>query len=100
LRGRADFEGDTTRGPRKGERDGIEYHFITPDVFATLVKEGKFIEHATFAGKSYGTSVQAVKDVTAKGQACVLDIEMEVLFFLLFLPRLFTLNMRLTRRRA
>ena len=42
-----------------------------------MVKNSLFIEHATFAGKSYGTSIQAVKDVTAKGQACILDIEME-----------------------
>lgn len=39
--------------------------------------DNKFIEHATFAGKSYGTSIQAVKDVVNQGRACILDIEME-----------------------
>ncbi|TGZ81909.1 guanylate kinase [Ascodesmis nigricans] len=67
----------TTRPPRAGERDGIEYHFVTPDHFTQLIADNKFIEHATFAGKSYGTSIQAVKDVVNKGRACILDIEME-----------------------
>ncbi|TGZ84310.1 guanylate kinase [Ascodesmis nigricans] len=67
----------TTRPPRAGERDGIEYHFVTPDHFTQLVADNKFIEHATFAGKSYGTSIQAVKDVVNQGRACILDIEME-----------------------
>lgn len=43
-----------------------------------MVDNNAFIEHATFAGRSYGTSIAAVKDVTAKGRACILDIEMEV----------------------
>jgi guanylate kinase len=69
---------DTTRAPRAGETDGVEYHFTTPEGFQELVKENAFIEHATFAGRSYGTSFAAVKDVTSKGRACILDIEMEV----------------------
>ncbi|KAI5791369.1 P-loop containing nucleoside triphosphate hydrolase protein [Pyronema domesticum] len=67
----------TTRGPRAGETDGVEYHFVTPEKFQELVAENAFIEHATFAGRSYGTSIAAVKDVTKQGRACILDIEME-----------------------
>ncbi|KAL9001180.1 MAG: hypothetical protein Q9169_000364 [Polycauliona sp. 2 TL-2023] len=68
---------DTTRAPRAGERDGIEYNFTTKESFLKLVDEGGFIEHAQFGGNYYGTSVKAVKDVAEEGQICVLDIEME-----------------------
>ncbi|KAI5778414.1 P-loop containing nucleoside triphosphate hydrolase protein [Geopyxis carbonaria] len=67
----------TTRGPRAGEKNGVEYHFVTLEEFEQLVKDGAFIEHAQFAGRCYGTSIAAVKDVTAQGRACILDIEME-----------------------
>lgn len=73
----ANESADTTRLPRAGETNGVEYHFVTAEVFKELIDEGKFIEHAEFAGRRYGTSVQAVKDVVNKGRACVLDIEME-----------------------
>lgn len=68
----------TTRGPRPGETNGREYHFTTPAAFGELAETGAFIEHATFAGKSYGTSYEAVSEVLEAGRACVLDIEMEV----------------------
>ncbi|KAL8983061.1 MAG: hypothetical protein Q9205_002591 [Flavoplaca limonia] len=67
----------TTRAPRSGERDGIEYNFTTKESFLKLVDEGGFIEHAQFGGNHYGTSVKAVEDVAEKGRICVLDIEME-----------------------
>ncbi|KAL8779523.1 MAG: hypothetical protein Q9213_006892 [Squamulea squamosa] len=68
---------DTTRAPRSGERDGIEYNFVTKESFLEIVDEGGFIEHAQFGGNYYGTSVKAVKDVAEEGRICVLDIEME-----------------------
>ncbi|KAH0614919.1 uncharacterized protein H6S33_000555 [Morchella sextelata] len=67
----------TTRLPRAGETDGVEYHFTTREAFEALVAENAFIEHAQFSGNCYGTSVKAVKDVAAKGLVCILDIEME-----------------------
>ena len=69
---------DTTRSPRPGEKDGVEYHFTTKDAFLRLVDEGGFIEHAQFGGNYYGTSVEAVRDIAEKGRICILDIEMEV----------------------
>jgi guanylate kinase len=42
------------------------------------VNNNAFIEHATFAGRSYGTSFAAIRDVLSQGRACILDIEMEV----------------------
>lgn len=56
----------------------MQYHFVTKERFAELVGQGAFVEHATFSGNCYGTSVAAVKDVAEKGRVCVLDIEMEV----------------------
>lgn len=73
-----DRKADTTRAPRSGERDGIEYNFTTTESFLKLVDEGGFIEHAQFGGNHYGTSVKAVRDVAEEGRICVLDIEMEV----------------------
>ncbi|OMH81058.1 Chitin synthase 7 [Zancudomyces culisetae] len=66
----------TTRAPRKGETNGIEYHFVTRDEFLEGVKKNEFIEHAEFSGNLYGTSIKAVKDVIDSGKTCVLDIEM------------------------
>jgi guanylate kinase len=44
----------TTRAPRPGEKDGVDYHFLTKDRFAKLLKAGKFLEHARVYGHSYG----------------------------------------------
>ena len=68
----------TTRGPRAGEENGREYHFVTRDDFQKLIEANGFIEHAQFGSNLYGTSVQAVKDVRERGRTCILDIEMEV----------------------
>lgn len=68
---------DTTRNPRDGEEDGREYYFTTKDSFKELVDANGFIEHATFGGNCYGTSVAAVKKVAEQKRICILDIEME-----------------------
>jgi hypothetical protein len=70
----------TTRGPRAGEENGREYHFVSREDFQKLVEANGFIEHAQFGSNLYGTSVQAVKDVRERGRVCILDIEMEVSF--------------------
>ncbi|KAI9220836.1 P-loop containing nucleoside triphosphate hydrolase protein, partial [Blastocladiella britannica] len=66
----------TTRSPREGEKDGVNYHFVDQAAFDKLVGDDAFIEHAEFSGNSYGTSKAAVKSVTDAGKICVLDIEM------------------------
>lgn len=68
----------TTRGPRAGEENGREYHFVTKDEFQELVDKNGFIEHATFGSNSYGTSIKAVEDIAKQSRTCILDIEMEV----------------------
>jgi guanylate kinase len=69
----------TTRKPRQGEVDGVDYHFITAHDFEIMVKENKFIEYATFSANSYGTSFEAVAQIKKKGNnmICVLDIDRE-----------------------
>ncbi|KAJ5591606.1 Guanylate kinase [Penicillium hispanicum] len=67
----------TTRAPRAGEVDGVNYFFVDRPAFANLVAEGGFVEHATFGGNQYGTSKQTIQDQTAKGLVVLLDIEMD-----------------------
>ncbi|KAJ3711223.1 guanylate kinase [Lentinula raphanica] len=65
----------TTRSPRPGEQDGVQYHFVTREKFLDLLQENAFIEHAEFSGNFYGTSFQTVKEVHERGRRCILDIE-------------------------
>ncbi|KAL7275646.1 guanylate kinase [Rhizina undulata] len=67
----------TTRSPRPGETNGVEYYFVSREKFEELIAQGAFIEYAQFSGNYYGTSIQAVKEVAEKGRVCILDIEME-----------------------
>ena len=67
----------TTRQPRPGERDGVEYHFVTKEMFTKLVSEGAFLEFATFSGNNYGTSRAAVESVQQEGKICILDIDVQ-----------------------
>lgn len=61
----------TTRSPRKGEEDGVDYHFVTKDQFQKI----EFIEHSTFAGNQYGTSKSALSE---NEKFCViLDLNLE-----------------------
>jgi guanylate kinase len=67
----------TTRGPRTGEVDGREYHFLTEDEFQRRVDAGDFLEFATYAGNRYGTLRSAVDDRLDAGRSVVLEIEVQ-----------------------
>jgi guanylate kinase len=67
----------TTRAPRPGEVDGEHYHFATPERFAEMVEAGELLEHATYAGASYGTPRAPVEAKLAAGIPSVLEIEVE-----------------------
>ncbi|KAI1632438.1 guanylate kinase [Biscogniauxia mediterranea] len=67
----------TTRAPRAGEADGVDYHFVTAAEFEELAARGGFVEHARFGSNRYGTSRRALEDQAAAGRVVVLDIEME-----------------------
>ena len=65
----------TTRQPRQGEEDGVNYHFIEKTVFERMVKENKFIEHANVSNEWYGTSVGSIGAVRNANKVCLLDID-------------------------
>lgn len=65
----------TTRPPRPGETDGVDYHFVDPDEFERLVAAGAFLEHARVFDRAYGTSKEAVERQRAAGNDVVLEID-------------------------
>ena len=67
----------TTREPRPGEQDGVDYHFVSKQEFERLVREGAFLEHAEYRGNLYGTSLAAVEGPLAAGQDLLLEIEVQ-----------------------
>jgi guanylate kinase len=67
----------TTRAPRAGERDGVEYHFLTREEFDRKVAAGEFVEHADYAGRSYGTLRCELEARMREGVPVVLEIEVQ-----------------------
>ena len=67
----------TTRQPRPGEREGVDYHFLAPDEFDRRVAAGEFLEHATYSGNRYGTLRAEVERRLAEGHPVVLEIELQ-----------------------
>ena len=67
----------TTRPPRAGERDGVDYHFLTSGEFERHVKNGDFVEHATYSGNRYGTLRSELERPLARGVPVVLEIEVQ-----------------------
>jgi guanylate kinase len=67
----------TTRAPRPGERDGVDYHFLDRAEFDRRVALGEFVEHADYAGRSYGTLRSELEDRVRAGVPVVLEIEVQ-----------------------
>jgi guanylate kinase len=67
----------TTRKPRPGERDGIDYHFLTPEQFGERVAAGDFVEHATYSGNMYGTLRSELERRAQERSPVVLEIEVQ-----------------------
>jgi guanylate kinase len=67
----------TTRKPRAGELDGREYHFLAPERFRELVREGAFIEHAEVHGNMYGTLRAPMEEALARGEIYLLEIDVQ-----------------------
>ena len=65
----------TTRAPRTGETDGVDYFFITEEQYQKLVEQDAFLEHATVHGHSYGTLKSQIVEKLDKGLNVVLDID-------------------------
>jgi guanylate kinase len=66
----------TTRPRRPGERDGREYHFLTPQAFQEQVGSGNFLEHVVYAGHHYGTLRSEIESRLAAGVSVVVEIEL------------------------
>ena len=67
----------TTRNPRPGEQDGVDYHFLAPEVFDARVAQGDFVEHAAYSGNRYGTLRSELERHLAAGVPVVLEIEVQ-----------------------
>jgi guanylate kinase len=67
----------TTRQPRPGEHDGVDYHFLTPEQFERQVASGDFVEHAQYSGNRYGTLRRELERPLADGRPVVLEIEVQ-----------------------
>ncbi len=67
----------TTRAPRAGEVDGVDYHFVSQERFAAMRDQGAFLEWAEVHGNFYGTSREAVLAQLAQGVDVILDIDVQ-----------------------
>jgi guanylate kinase len=67
----------TTRQPRPGEVDGIDYHFLSDEEFDRKVTAGAFVEHAAYSGRRYGTLRSELERRTSAGIPVVLEIELQ-----------------------
>jgi guanylate kinase len=67
----------TTRPPRAGEEDGVDYHFLTDADFQRRVDAGEFVEHATYSGRRYGTLRSELERRLRAGHPVVLEIEVQ-----------------------
>ncbi len=67
----------TTRAPRAGEVDGVDYHFLSDADFDRKVAAGAFVEHAAYSGRRYGTLRSELERRTSAGVPVVLEIEVQ-----------------------
>jgi len=67
----------TTRAPRPGEVDGVNYSFVSRERFEELLAQGHFLEHASYDGNLYGTPAAPVEAARAAAQDIVLKIEVQ-----------------------
>ena len=65
----------TTRAPREGEVNGVNYHFISKEEFEERIKSGAMLEYAEFCGNYYGTPKKEAEEVLNAGKNLILEIE-------------------------
>lgn len=70
----------TTRQPRKGEVDGVQYYFISRDKFLEMVDSGELLEWAEYSGNFYGTPLSSVRDHIDAGNQVILEIDVQGAF--------------------
>ncbi|MFT5726246.1 MAG: guanylate kinase [Desulforhopalus sp.] len=67
----------TTRNPREGEVDGVDYHFVSRDTFGQMIADNIFLEHADVHDNFYGTSHAAIEEQLQDGFDVILDIDVQ-----------------------
>jgi guanylate kinase len=67
----------TTREPRAGERDGVDYHFVSRAEFLAMIEQERFLEYAEVHGNLYGTSIDAIGVQLLEGLDVILDIDVQ-----------------------
>ena len=67
----------TTRAPRPGEVNGVNYHFITKEDFLSRLEHGDMLEYTEYCGNYYGTPKKEAEEVLASGKNLILEIEVE-----------------------
>jgi len=65
----------TTRKPRPGEKDGVDYHFVDEPTFQAMRERGDFLESAQVHGNHYGTAKKVILDAVARGDDIILEID-------------------------
>ena len=101
----------TTRKKRRGEADGVDYFYISEEIFKRMIEQGQFVEWAQVHGHYYGTSKEFVNDKTGTGLDCLLDIDIsgakmlkkvyaEGIFIFVIPPSLQELKARLSKRQT
>jgi guanylate kinase len=65
----------TTRAPRPGEKNGVDYHFVDDATFLAMRGRGEFLESAEVHGYRYGTSKRVITDALARGDDLILEID-------------------------
>lgn len=67
----------TTRKPREGEVDGVNYNFVTREEFERMIAHGELLEYAEYVGNYYGTSLKVIREHLEQGTDVLLDIEVQ-----------------------
>lgn len=67
----------TTRPPRVNEIDGVDYHFVSEEMFVKMVERGEFVEWALVHGNRYGTAEETLRRYEAEGIDVILDIDVQ-----------------------
>jgi len=67
----------TTRNPRVGEENGVDYFFVTKENFEEDIKAGNFLEYAEVHGNYYGTSLKPVREALTEGKLVIFDIDVQ-----------------------
>lgn len=101
----------TTRAPRAGEQDGVNYNFVSREEFERMIANNELLEYAEYVGNYYGTSLKVIHDKLDAGVDVLLDIEVQgaakvrqicpdALFIFIFPPSFAELSRRLHDRQT